>query len=111
MQVIGRDGACRVNDIAEELAITVGGTSKLIDRIEASGHCRRRSNPDDRRSSIIELTAAGRRVLNAATDTFEDELAARLGSAVSARTMKQFGETLAKLRYANNSAATAAKTT
>ena len=42
MQVIARHGTCRVNDIAEELAITVGGTSKLVDRIEASGHCRRR---------------------------------------------------------------------
>src|SRR6516165_10084105 len=55
MQIIGRRGACRVNDIAEELVITVGGTSKLVDRIQAAGHCRRRSNPHDGRSSIIEL--------------------------------------------------------
>jgi DNA-binding MarR family transcriptional regulator len=101
MQVIGRRGTCRVNDIAEELAITVGGTSKLVDRIEAAGHCRRRANPDDRRSSIIELTPAGRRILTAASVAFEDELAFRLGSAVSARALKQFGETLTKLRHAD----------
>ena len=80
MQVIARRGACRVNDIAEELAITVGGTSKLVDRIEACGYCRRRPDPDDGRSSIIELTPAGRRLLNAATATLERELADRLGS-------------------------------
>ena len=56
MQIIGRRKACRVHDIAEELSITVGGTSKLVDRIEAFGHCRRRPNPGDRRSSLIELT-------------------------------------------------------
>src|SRR5882762_10598314 len=37
MQVIARHEACRVNDIAEELAITVGGASKLVDRIKHPG--------------------------------------------------------------------------
>lgn len=31
MQVIARLGTCRVFDIANELAITVGGVSKLVD--------------------------------------------------------------------------------
>ena len=39
--VLDRLGPCRVQDVSRELAITVGGTSKLIDRVEASGHCRR----------------------------------------------------------------------
>jgi DNA-binding MarR family transcriptional regulator len=38
---------CRVYDIAHELGITTGGTSKLVDRIEARGYCRRLPNPDD----------------------------------------------------------------
>jgi hypothetical protein len=58
LQVISRLEACRVNDIAAELAITVGGTSKLVDRIEASGYCRRRSNQDDRRSSFSSCTSS-----------------------------------------------------
>ena len=33
MQVIARRGSCRVHDIADELSMTVGGTSKLADRI------------------------------------------------------------------------------
>jgi MarR family transcriptional regulator, organic hydroperoxide resistance regulator len=104
MRVIAEVPSCRVNDIAEELSITIGGTSKLVDRIEMSGYCVRRANPDDRRSSIIELTAAGRRVLAKATRVFEDELRARIGSAVSERSLQQFLSTVVKLRAANASA-------
>jgi DNA-binding MarR family transcriptional regulator len=67
MQVISRRAPCRVQDIADELSITVGGASKLVDRIQAAGHCRRRPHPDDRRSSLIELTPAGRQLFTAAT--------------------------------------------
>jgi MarR family transcriptional regulator, organic hydroperoxide resistance regulator len=101
MQVIARRSSCRVYDIAEELSITIGGTSKLVDRIEAAGYCVRRANPDDGRSSIIELTAAGRRVLAKATKVFEDELRTRIGSAVPERSLQQFHATLVKLRSAN----------
>lgn len=103
MQVIARHPSCRVNDIAEELSITIGGTSKLVDRIEAAGYCVRRANPDDGRSSVIELTAAGRRVLTKAAKAFEDELETRIGSAVSARSLQQLYSTIVKLRAANTS--------
>lgn len=101
MQVIARVPSCRVFDIASELSITIGGTSKLVDRIEAAGHCRRLANPHDRRSSLIELTPAGRRLLGKATQAFEAELQARIGSAVSVRQLRQFQSTLSKLRDAN----------
>jgi DNA-binding MarR family transcriptional regulator len=101
MQVMAKHPACRVYDIKEELSITVGGVSKLVDRIEAAGLCRRRANRDDGRSQIIELTPAGRRLLAKATKTFEDELQTRLGSAASVRSLDQFATTLMKLRAAN----------
>jgi len=98
MQVMSKYTACRVFDIKEELSITVGGTSKLVDRIEAAGLCRRRANPDDRRSQIIELTPAGRRLLANATKSFEHELHTRLESVVTGRARDQFGATLLRLR-------------
>lgn len=100
MQVIARIPSCRVYDIAEELSITVGGTSKAVDRIEALGHLVRRSNPDDRRSSIIELTAAGADLLAEASAAVESELEIRLGSVLSPRALDQFGTAIAKLRSA-----------
>src|ERR1700752_4550074 len=104
MQVIARRSSCRVYDIAAELSITIGGTSKLVARIEAAGYGPRRANPEDRRSSIIELTASGRRVLAMAAKVFEDELQTRIGSAVPERSLRQFCSTLVKLRAANVSA-------
>ncbi len=104
MQVISRRTACRVYDIASELSITVGGTSKLIDRIEDSGYCVRRSNPNDRRSSLIELTPAGEKLLAEATASFEDELKIRLGGATPL-TLERFGITLNRLRTSMNVAA------
>jgi DNA-binding MarR family transcriptional regulator len=101
MQVMAKIPGCRVFDIKEELSITVGGTSKLVDRIEAAGLCRRRANPDDRRSQIIELTPAGRRLLAKATVSFDDELQRRLDKAISRRSLQQFGATLTALRAAN----------
>ena len=101
MSVIDKIPGCRVYDIANELGITTGGTSKLVDRIEASGYCRRLPNPDDRRSSLLELTEAGRRLLAKAGAAFDEELQLQLGSALPERTLRQFASTLTRLRAAS----------
>jgi MarR family transcriptional regulator, organic hydroperoxide resistance regulator len=102
MSVIDRLPGCRVYDIARELGITTGGTSKLVDRIEANGYCRRLPNPEDRRSSLLELTSAGKRLFAEAGEAFDDELERRLRTAVPERTLRQFGATLARLRAAGH---------
>jgi MarR family transcriptional regulator, organic hydroperoxide resistance regulator len=104
IQVISRVPRCRVQDIAASLSITVGGTSKIVDRIEAAGLCSRRANPGDRRSSIVELTPAGKRLLARAVVTVEDELHRRLGTALPERSLAQFTRTLTRLRTAVRSA-------
>jgi MarR family transcriptional regulator, organic hydroperoxide resistance regulator len=98
MRVIASQPNCRVYDIVAELSLTTGGASKLVDTVEASGYSRRRPNPDDRRSSIIELTAAGKRLVEKATKTVEDELDKRIGSVLPDRSLQQLTATLARLR-------------
>ncbi|MGW0826838.1 MarR family winged helix-turn-helix transcriptional regulator [Streptomyces sp. NPDC002845] len=100
MRLPARRPGCRIQDIAEEFAITVGGTSKVVDRVEAAGYCRRRTNPDDRRSSLVELTPAGTRLTNKATEVFEAELDRRVGSVVPEQALEQFAVTLSALRAA-----------
>jgi DNA-binding MarR family transcriptional regulator len=100
MSLIDRIPGCRVYDIARELGITVGGTSKLVDRIEANGYCRRLPNPADRRSSLLELTEDGRWLLGQARVVFDDELERWFGSAVPEPTLRQFASTLSRLRAA-----------
>jgi MarR family transcriptional regulator, multiple antibiotic resistance protein MarR len=74
LRIIGGRDDCRVNDLALDVAITVGATSKAVDRLEAAGWVSRRPNPANRRSSLLGLTAAGRQRLDAATPTVEEEL-------------------------------------
>jgi MarR family transcriptional regulator, organic hydroperoxide resistance regulator len=98
LQAISRSPACRVQDIAAELSITVGGTSKIVDRIEAAGYCVRQANPQDRRSSIIKLTPAGKRLLPKLTAAVDDELRSRLSTNFSGRSLAQLAKTLTRLR-------------
>ncbi|GAB3929183.1 MarR family winged helix-turn-helix transcriptional regulator [Kribbella albertanoniae] len=94
-----RSGA-RIQDIADEFSITVGGTSKVVDRLEAAGWCGRRANPEDRRSSIVELTAAGRKLVDGAAKVFEAELELRIGSVIPAKSVREVTEVLSTLRAA-----------
>ncbi|AMU20224.1 MarR family transcriptional regulator [Mycobacteroides abscessus subsp. bolletii] len=57
----------RVNDIADGLVVTTGGATKIVDRLEAGLLVSRVPNPDDRRSSLLELTDAGAKVLGEAS--------------------------------------------
>lgn len=61
----------RVNDIAEGLVVTTGGATKIVDRLEAGELVRRVPNPEDRRSSLLELTGDGTDVLGKATEVVD----------------------------------------
>ncbi|MGI9614492.1 MAG: MarR family winged helix-turn-helix transcriptional regulator [Acidimicrobiales bacterium] len=98
MQIMDRVRECRVADIAEALSITVGGASKLVDRIEHAGLCDRTPNPNDARSSVLALSRAGKRLLGAAQVTFDDELAAILGAAIPPERLASFATALRDLR-------------
>jgi DNA-binding MarR family transcriptional regulator len=80
MRVVAQTDDCRVQDIADRLAITSGGASQAVDRIEKAGHVQRRPHPANRRSSIVELTDQGRTLLDAAAATLDHEIEQRLGA-------------------------------
>ena len=101
MQTIAETPDCRVHDIARTLIITVGGTSKAVDRIEARGHLARRSNPEDKRSSIIALTPAGEELLARAAKLVDDELDRRIGTVLAPDEADQFAAMLIRLRAAH----------
>ena len=102
--VIERIPDCRVNDIAAALAITIGGASQSVDRLERRGLCTRRPHPEDRRASIIELTDEGRERCTAAGSVFDRELAARFDSALTEARLRQLADALATLRSATGRA-------
>ncbi|MFG1910086.1 MarR family winged helix-turn-helix transcriptional regulator [Kribbella sp. NPDC048928] len=98
LRFISAHGTTRVFDLAREMAITVGATSKAVDRLESAGRIRRTANPSDRRSSLLELTPVGADILAAATPTVEAELQIWLGSVLPAAVLEQLGSTLSMLR-------------
>jgi MarR family transcriptional regulator, organic hydroperoxide resistance regulator len=100
LHLLLRRPGSRIQDIAEEFSITVGGTSKVVDRLEAAGLCERRANPNDRRSSIVELTSEGRNLVNKAAKDYEEELELRIGSVIPEKSVREVTAVLSTLREA-----------
>jgi DNA-binding MarR family transcriptional regulator len=98
MLVIDATPMCRVHDIARAVAITVGGASQAVDRLESAGLCARRANPSDRRSSIVELTPAGAELLRTAAPVFDRELDRLLRVPLPGTALAQLAGALGTLR-------------
>lgn len=61
MRYLQRSPGSRVADLATCFAVGVGATSKGIDRLEQVGFVQRIANPNDRRSSLLQLTTKGQK--------------------------------------------------
>jgi DNA-binding MarR family transcriptional regulator len=100
MMIIAATPSCRVLDIANALSITIGGTSQAVDRLEAAGRCARHPNPADRRSSVLELTAAGQELLATAGVVFDEELETFFRDPLSTTALDDLAAALATVRRA-----------
>ncbi len=76
-------GQARVQDVSCRMAITVGATSKVVDRLERDGLALRTPHPTDRRSSIASLSDKGAAALKSADDEAESHLRDELGGVLS----------------------------
>jgi DNA-binding MarR family transcriptional regulator len=66
LSVLVFGGARTVTELAEAEQVSTPTMTRLLQRLEADGHVRRRRDPRDRRVVQISATARGRRVLQAA---------------------------------------------
>jgi DNA-binding MarR family transcriptional regulator len=55
--------------LMRSVMLSSGGMTNRLDRLEEAGWVRRQADPDDRRGVVVELTPAGRKVIDAATVT------------------------------------------
>src|SRR5882724_10567811 len=92
-----RGSSMRVGDLARALRVTVGGTSKLVDRVEETGLIAREPDPDDRRASRVVLTTAGKRKLTPAVKTYEEEVRGILGGVLSSEEQQRMSDYVARL--------------
>lgn len=73
-----RNGAARAmrpTDLFRDLLITSGAITKRLDRLKAAALIERVAAEDDRRSELVRLTAAGRRIADAAITRISTSLA------------------------------------
>ena len=90
-------GSMRVGDLARALRVTVGGTSKLVDRIEEAGLIAREPDPGDRRASRVALTTAGKRKLTSALKTYETEVRSILRGVLRPEEQQQMRDYVSRL--------------
>lgn len=72
-------GSRNLSDMAEIQAVSLPTMSNTIDTLEERGWVVRTRSADDRRVVLVELTPAGRSVLEAVEQQAEERLAALLG--------------------------------
>jgi DNA-binding MarR family transcriptional regulator len=72
----GTANAMRPTELFRELLVTSGAITKRLDRLAAGKLIERVAAADDRRSELVRLTAAGRKVADAAMSRISDTLAA-----------------------------------
>jgi len=79
------------------LMLTSSGTTKRLDRLEQAGLITRGPDPEDRRATLISLTAAGRRLVDTASEAhLENER--RLLSALTDAEQRRLADLLRKLQ-------------
>src|SRR5437763_1201832 len=61
LSLIGVRGPVRLTEVAADLGMALTTASDVVRRLEARGHVKRSPNPDDGRSWLFGLTAAGNR--------------------------------------------------
>lgn len=62
-----RRGALPMGKMGERLMIHPTSVTNIVDRLEAQGFVRRRPHDHDRRTTMVEITGAGRDVVDRAT--------------------------------------------
>jgi len=66
LEVVLHKGPTPVNTIGAKVNLTTGSISVAVDRLQERGLVERRPDPGDRRTRVVHLTAAGRKLIERA---------------------------------------------
>lgn len=84
--------------LAEQLGVTSGGATRLVDRVAADGLAARRTCTEDRRVHHVALTEAGRTLLAQVLEAHRADLDRELSSRLPDDTQRQLDGLLDQLR-------------
>jgi MarR family 2-MHQ and catechol resistance regulon transcriptional repressor len=91
------EGRLKMNEIADAIVHSNGGTTRLIDRLEAAGYVERQNCPNDRRAIHVAITDAGNAKLDQALDVHLEYLQVNLASRLSNDDRETLAQLLTKL--------------
>lgn len=77
--VFSRRGTLPMSTISARLQVHQTSVTNAVDRLEGAGLVRRLPHPSDRRTTLVEITPAGRSLAETATTLLNDEVFARPG--------------------------------
>ena len=60
MELVSRLGTPTAGRLADELGVTTGAVTGVVDRLERAGYAERAADASDRRRVVVRLTAKGR---------------------------------------------------
>lgn len=91
-----RDGAVTQRALADALAVTPRNITGLVDGLVTSGHVVRNPHPGDRRAVLVDLTEAGRALVESMVEGYA-EMHEVLFGGLSERQLAMFRRTLASV--------------
>ena len=74
-----RRGSLPMNKITQRLQVHATSTTNSVDRLEAAGLAQRRPHPDDGRTTLVEITEAGRSLVARATAELNEHVFSQSG--------------------------------
>ncbi len=80
MEVVSRRGRLTAGQLGEELGVTTGAVTGLIDRMERMGYFQRQDDPSDRRKVVVVLTPKARARERRAFEPLERDVQKMLSS-------------------------------
>ena len=96
LEILLHKGPTPVNTIGQRIRLTSGSISVAIDRLEARGLVERRAIDGDRRTRMVHLTAAGRKLIRCAFAAHAKAME-RVAGALSPRERRNALDLLKKL--------------
>lgn len=91
-------GSMTMGTLAEQIALTTGGVTRLVDRIADAGYVERRPCAEDRRVQYVAITEAGRAKLAAALEIHRADLRREFTGRISEPERELIVEVMERLR-------------
>jgi DNA-binding MarR family transcriptional regulator len=76
LQIIGREGSAMPSSVARSARLTPATVTVIVAKLESAGLVTRRRGTEDRRRNWVEITPAGRRILEKFPDLLQDRFQA-----------------------------------